>query len=102
MNIVCISGRLTHDIDIKTTESGYKYVKFCVAVPKNREETNFIDCIAWNKSAEFLKKYFKKGSRIEVEGTIETQMYTPKEDQRKIKRTEIIVHNVFFSGPKEN
>ncbi len=102
MNTACISGRLTHDIEIKTTSNGHEVTTFTVAVRKNNEEASFIDCIAWNKTAKFIAKYFKKGSPIEIDGSIETRNYTTKTDNRKIKITEIVVHNAFFSGKKEN
>lgn len=100
MNTVVISGRLARDIEIKTTKTGHKCTSFSVAVPKNNEEANFIDCVAWDETAIFIGNYFHKGSPIEIEGSIQTRTY-PAADGRNIKITEVAIRRAYFSGPKE-
>lgn len=100
MNTVVISGRLVRDIEIKAIKTGHKCTSFSVAVPKNKDEANFIDCVAWDETANFIGNYFHKGSPIEIEGSIQTRMYHAADD-RNIKITEVAVRRVYFSGPKE-
>ena len=77
MNIIAISGRLTRDPELKTTTSGKEVVEFTVAVdrPGTRDQTDFIDCVAWDKKAEFIAQYFQRGKRIEVSGVLTTRSY---------------------------
>lgn len=100
MNKVELIGRLTKDIDLKRTMSGKFFCNFTVACDrkfKNADgsrETDFISCVAWNQTAEFLAKYFKKGSRIAVVGSIQTR--TSEKDGQKTYYTEVIVEEVEF------
>lgn len=97
MNKAIITGRLTFDPELKSTRSGISFIKFQVAVEANtnKEKTNFIDCIAWREKAEFISRYFHKGSAIEVEGEIETANY--ESEGRFGKSTQIKVDNVKFA-----
>ena len=107
MNSICIMGRLTKDIELKTTQSGISVATFDVAVPRKRSDkdgnrqTDFLTCVAWRHSAEFLSKYFRKGDMIAVEGEMQTRKYT---DQNGNNRTayEIVVDNAYFCGGKKN
>ena len=87
-NIAGVIGRLTNDIEIKVTNSGKKVTSFTVASNGYGEDSYFIDCVAWEKSAEILEKYAKKGQRILVSGSLQTRTYDRK-DGTKAKLTEI-------------
>ena len=98
-------GRLTADPELRTTQSGLSVTSFTVAVDRRYggkdgdRATDFIDCKAWRQMAEFITKYFGKGSMIAVEGEIQTRTY---EDRNGVKRkaTEIVASNVSFCGSK--
>lgn len=85
MNNICIIGNLTKDIELKSTQSNRSVCTFTVAVkrPHTKETTDFIPCVAWRQSAEFLAKYARKGSRVGVTGTLTSRVY----DDGKSKRT---------------
>lgn len=85
MNNICIIGNLTKDIELKSTQSNLSVCTFTVAVkrPHTKETTDFIPCVAWRQSAEFLAKYARKGSRVGVTGTLTSRVY----DDGKSKRT---------------
>lgn len=76
MNSITIHGRLTRDVELNTTSSGVEYAKFSVAVdrPKKKDgtkDTDYFNCVAWNKAAPFVEKYFKQGDGIIVSGSME-------------------------------
>lgn len=85
MNAISITGRLTKDIELKSTQSSLSVCTFTVAVqrPHTKETTDFIPCVAWRQSAEFLAKYARKGSRVGITGTLTSRVY----DDGKTKRT---------------
>lgn len=97
MNSVSLVGRLTKDPELKTTQSGLSVCRFTVAVdrPYSKDQTDFINCIAWRKTAEFITSYFSKGQRIALTGSIQTGSYTDK-DGKTVYTTDINVNNVEF------
>lgn len=103
MNNVSIIGRLCTDAELKQTNSGVAVTSFCLAVdrryqPKGEEKkADFIDVVAWRSTAEFICKYFQKGSMIGIEGEIQTRTYTDKDGNNR-KVTEIVVSGVTFCG----
>lgn len=104
INNVVIMGRLTKDPELKTTQSGLSVVSFTVAVDRNCQKdgerrADFLNVVAWRQTAEFVEKYFMKGSMIAVQGSIQTRKY---EDKNGNKRTavEIVADNVSFCGSK--
>ena len=105
MNIVGIMGRLTYEPELKKTPSGVSVIRITVAVdrsyqPSGQErQADFIDCIAWRQTAEFISRYFHKGSMIAVEGTIQTRNYTDKNGKQR-KQVEVLANNVSFCGSK--
>lgn len=104
INSVVLMGRLTADPELKTTSSGTNYCRFSVAVErpfKNGDEkiTDFVNCVAWRQTAEFVSRYFTKGQMIAVEGSIQTGSYTNK-DGIKVYTTDILVNSVSFTGDK--
>ncbi len=106
MNIVVLTGRLTADIEVKTTQSGVPFARFCIAVDKDyktgeERQANFINVTAWRASAEFLAKYFKKGDGITVSGSIDTNQYTDK-DGNKRTSFEVVMNKAEFPIPKKS
>ena len=101
LNTVVIMGRLTADPELRTTTSGLSVTSFTVAVDRKGTEkkTDFIDCTAWRKTADFVSTYFKKGQMIAVEGSIQTDNFTDK-DGNKRKSVQVTVENVSFCGSK--
>ena len=105
MNIVGIMGRLTYEPELKKTPSGVSVIRITVAVdrsyqPSGQErQADFIDCVAWRQTAEFISRYFHKGSMIAVEGTIQTSNFTDKNGKQR-KQVEVLANNVSFCGSK--
>ena len=105
INNVVLMGRLTAVPELKTTQSGISTVRFSVAVERRynkqgeERQTDFIDCVAWRQTAEFVSKYFNKGSMIAVIGSIQTRSYEDKNGNKR-KAVEVQVDNVSFCGSK--
>ena len=83
MNIVILMGRLTRDPELKYTSNGKAYTTFTLAVQKTKDEAEFIDCVAWEKTAETIAEYFRKGNRILINGKIVTSTYENNGEKRK-------------------
>lgn len=105
INMVALMGRLTYEPELKSTPNGLSVIRFSVAVdrayqPQGQErQADFIDCVAWRQTAEFISRYFHKGSMIAVEGTIQTSNYTDKNGNKR-KQVEVVANNVSFCGSK--
>ncbi len=103
MNSIQLIGRLTSDVELKQTQSGLSVCSFTVAVdrPKVKDTTDFIPCVAWRQTAEFVSKYFNKGSKIALNGVLTSRKY---QDQNGNNRTafEVVVDNVEFVESKQN
>lgn len=101
INTVTIMGRLTAAPELRTTQSGKSVTAFSIAVSRqyDKEKTDFIECVAWNKTAEFIERYFSKGDMIAVIGRIETDTYKDKDGNNR-KSFKIIVNEVSFCGGK--
>lgn len=105
INSVIIMGRLTYDPELRTTPNGISVVRFQVACDRNfsrsgeDKKTDFIDVTAWRQTAEFVSRYFRKGSMIAVEGSIQTDNFTDK-DRNKRKSVQVVANNVSFCGSK--
>ncbi len=105
LNCAIIMGRLVADPELRSTQSGKNVTSFRVAVDRGfqkageERQADFIDVVAWEKSAEFVTRFFKKGSMIAVQGRIQTRSY---EDKTGGKRTavEIVAENISFTGSK--
>ena len=107
LNHIVIQGRLTKDPELRRTSSGIPVASFCVAVERdwpNKEtgekETDFIDCVAWRQTGEFVSKYFTKGSMIVVSGRLQIRNWTDK-DGVKRKSAEIVADNCYFGSAKK-
>lgn len=105
MNTCNFTGRLTKDPELKTTQSGKKYLRFCLAVDGIKDKdgnktADFVDCIAWNKSAEIIAQYARKGSKLGVSGRYHTTTYD--KDVEKRKSVDIVVNefDLLDSKPK--
>ena len=83
MNLVVVSGRMTRDPELKYTSGGKAYTTFTLAVQKTKDEAEFIDCVAWEKTAETIAEYFRKGNRILINGKIVTSTYESNGEKRK-------------------
>jgi single-strand DNA-binding protein len=105
LNKVILGGRLTADAELKTTPSGVSVCSFSLAINRKyvkqgeQPQTDFINCVAWRTTAEFISKYFKKGSCICISGSIQTRNYT---DNNGNKRTafEVVADEAYFVDSK--
>ena len=99
INRIVLTGRITKDLDLKTTQSGYSVVSFTLAVDRARKndngerEADFIRCTAWNKTAETMSQYCGKGSLIGVDGRLQTRSYEDRNGQR-VYITEAVVDHM--------
>ena len=105
MNRVVLVGRICNDTELR--ESGEnKYIRFTTAVNRRvakedgTRDADFISCVAWNKTAEVINQYFKKGSLIALEGRIQTGSYDDKDGNKRFT-TDVIVENFTFTEKKE-
>lgn len=108
LNTITVMGRLTRDPELRRTGSGLAVASFTVAVERDfgsredgKKETDFIDCVAWRQTGEFVSKYFSKGSMIVVTGRLQTRTWTDMDDTRR-KTTEVNVSQVYFGEKKRN
>ena len=102
LNVVITMGRLTKDPELRVTDSGKSVTSFTVAVDNkfDKEKTDFLDVIAWRQTAEFVCKYFRKGSMIAIQGRLATRTWEDKNGNKR-KAVEIIADNVSFCGDKK-
>lgn len=107
MNKAILMGRLTKDPDIRYTQGGTAVASFTLAVNRRfanqngERETDFINIVAWNKTAEFVANYFKKGQQVGIIGRIQTRNYENNEG-KKVYITEVIAEEAYFAGAKTN
>ena len=105
LNRAIMMGRLTHDPELKTTQAGTQFCRFSIACDRDfkntsgEKETDFYDCVAWRKTAEFVSRYFAKGRMIIVEGRMQNRSWTDKEGNKR-RSTEIIVDAAHFGDSK--
>ena len=106
MNSVQLLGRLTRDPDVRYTDGGSTIARFSLAVDRRFKQeggdtADFINCIAFGKTAEFIERYIFKGTKIALNGRIQTGSYTNK-DNVKVYTTDVVVENVEFAESKNN
>lgn len=99
MNRVDLIGRLTRDNKLDYTTSGKAFLKNAIAVDRRGEGTDFINLIAWEKTAEFMDKHFKKGSRLGISGRLQSSSYTDKEGKNRTS-IDVVVEAVDFCESK--
>lgn len=106
LNCAIIMGRLVADPELRTTQSGLSVTSFTVAVdrsyvkPGEERQTDFIDVVAWRQTAEFVTRFFRKGSMIAVQGSIQVRPYEDKNGNKR-KAVEIVADSVNFTGEKK-
>lgn len=108
LNNVVIMGRLARDPELRRTASGTAVTSFRVAVERDfsskdggAKETDFIDCLAWMGTGEFVSKYFPKGSMIVVSGRLQIRSWTDKGGNKR-RNAEVVAENVYFGESKRN
>lgn len=107
MNKAILIGRLTKDPELRTTPTGRNVCQFAIAVNRTytnasgEREADFINCVVWDKQAENLARYQKKGNQIAVDGRIQTRNYDDK-DGKRVYVTEILANNISFLDVKGN
>ncbi len=100
MNNIVLIGRITKDPELKYTNNGKGNTRFTLAVQRNKDEADFINCVAWEKTAENIAEYFKKGSQIAVQGAIRTGSY--EKDGRTVYTTDVWIYKFDFIGNNQN
>ena len=101
MNNVCIIGRLAKGLSLSKTNNGKSFVRFTVAVNRDKDNADFVPCVAWNQTAENMCKYCHKGSMIAVTGSIITGSYDNNEGKR-VYTVDVMANRVEFLEPKGN
>ena len=103
MIVLILMGRMTRDPELKYTSGGKAYTSFTLAVQKTKDDAEFIDCIAWEKTAETIAEYFRKGRKILVQGRLNVSSYEQNGEKRK--STKVVVSSFEFvesSGTSNN
>lgn len=100
INRTVLTGRITKDLSLKSTQSGTKNLSFTLAVKRQyvkegQQDTDFINCVAWNRTAETMAQYLHKGSLIGIDGRIQTRSYDNQQGQR-VYVTEVVCENFTF------
>ena len=102
MNQVNLIGRLTKDADVSVTKGGKKWARFTLAVNKGKDKPAlFVECAAWEKTADLVSQYFAKGSQIGVTGELDQSEYQDKEGKNQ-RRTYVTVRQVYFIDSKKS
>lgn len=107
INTVALMGRLTYSPELKSTVTGVSVTNFQLAVDRKytpagqEKQADFIDCVAWKQTAEFLCRYFQKGSMLALEGSIQTRDFTDKQGNQR-KAVEVVASNISFCGSKND
>ena len=108
LNHIVIMGRLTRDPELRRTGSGIAVTSFTVAVDRDfggreggEKETDFIDCVAWRQTGEFVSKYFAKGRMAVVSGRLQIRNWTDKEGNKR-RSAEVVADNVYFGDSKRD
>ena len=108
LNHIVIMGRLTRDPELRRTGSGVAVASFTVAVDRDfgsresgERETDFIDCVAWRQTGQFVSKYFTKGRMAVVSGRLQIRNWTDKEGNKR-RTAEIVADNVYFGDSKRD
>ena len=107
MNSICLMGRLTGDPELKTTQNGISVTSFSVAVDRayrskdQERQADFIPCTAWRGTAEFISRYFRKGSALCVTGSIQTRSWQDQQGQKRYA-TEVVADEAMFVDSKND
>lgn len=107
-NVVILTGRLTADPELKTTQNGISVTSFSIAVSRRftrageEQQTDFINIVAWRQSAEFITKYFKKGNLIGIRGNIQTRRYVDKNGNNRTAFEVVVDEAQFVEAKRDN
>lgn len=106
LNKALLQGRFTADPELRHTASSIPVTTFTLAVNRSyqkdgKQETDFINCVAWRSTAEFVCKYFQKGMQAVVDGSIQTRSYTDKDENHRTA-FEVVVGNIYFADSKKD
>jgi single-strand DNA-binding protein len=108
LNHIVLMGRLTRDPELRYTQSNTPVASFTLAVERDiadktsgQRQTDFIDCVAWSKTGEFVSKYFAKGNMTAVSGRLQIRDWTDR-DNNKRRSAEVVVDNVYFCESKKS
>ena len=108
LNHITIMGRLTRDPELRRTGTGIAVASFTVAVDRDfggrdggEKETDFIDCVAWRQTGEFVSKYFTKGRMAVVSGRLQIRSWNDKEGNKR-RTAEVVADNVYFGDSKRD
>lgn len=107
LNIVAVMGRLARDPEMRQTTTGKSVASFTIACDRGRKDANgqsvcdWLNIVAWDKTAEFVCKYFQKGSMIAIDGRLQTRQYQVKNGQNRTA-VEIVAQNAHFGSSKES
>lgn len=108
LNHITIMGRLTRDPELRRTSSDIAVASFTVAVDRDfggrdggEKETDFIDCVAWRQTGEFVSKYFSKGSMIVVDGRLQIRSWSDRSGNKR-RSSEVVADNVYFGESKQS
>lgn len=105
LNVVAIMGRLVADPELRTTQQGTNVCTFRIAcersyTPKGQQrQADFVDIVAWGKTAEFICKFFQNGSMIAIDGSLQTRNYQDKQGNKRTA-VEVVANNISFAGAK--
>nr|DAD74887.1 MAG TPA: Single strand binding protein [Siphoviridae sp. ctXPH7] len=105
LNVVAIMGRLVADPELRTTTNGANVCTFRIAcersyTPKGQQrQADFVDIVAWGKTAEFICKFFQRGSMIAIDGSLQTRNYQDKQGNKRTA-VEVLANNISFAGAK--
>lgn len=107
LNKVILMGRFTRDPELRSTPQGVSTCSFSIAVDRNfarqgeERKADFINCVAWRQTAEFISKYFKKGNMVALEGSIQTRSWDDNEGKKRYA-TDVVVSQVYFAESKRD
>ena len=104
MNRVILMGRLTQDPELRQTPQGTAVTRFTLAIDRRfrkegGQQADFITCVAWRQTAEFICRFFQKGRMIAVEGQLQSRSWDGQDGKRQYA-TEVVIDNAFFTGSK--
>lgn len=106
LNKIIVCGRMTADPEMRSTQGGKNVTSFTLAVDRDfkqngEKETDFINCVAWNNTADFVARYFSKGNLAIVSGRLQTRRFETQDGQKRTA-TEIVAENVYFCEGKKD
>ena len=107
LNSITLIGRLTKEPDFRTTQNGTNVVSFTLAVDRDyqsggsEKQTDFVECVAWRNTAEFVSKYFHKGQMMALRGSLQSRKWEDKNDNSRVS-WEVMADSVYFCGDKKS